>query len=86
MELERLMTRYFQLQQELAAAYKHRPWESERIDALAHQLIRAELAIAARRPVTSGSTAGHFTVHESDSARAQTARQPSLNRQCAAPY
>lgn len=51
MELESLMTRYFALQQELANAYSHRPWESGHIDVLAKQLISTEQAIVAmRRP------------------------------------
>ncbi|MEP7297556.1 MAG: hypothetical protein ABI702_15335 [Burkholderiales bacterium] len=50
MELETLMSRYFQLQQELARAYSQRPWQSGLIDGLASQLVSTERAIAALRP------------------------------------
>ena len=51
MELESLMVRYFELQQELANAYSNRPWQSGQIDVLAKQLINTEQAIVAMRPV-----------------------------------
>ena len=50
MELENLISRYFQLQQELARAYNRRPWQSGHIGGLANQLISTEQAIVAMRP------------------------------------
>jgi hypothetical protein len=50
MELEQLMGRYFRLKQELAIAYREKPWHGARIDRLADDLTATERAIAALQP------------------------------------
>ena len=47
MELEPLMGRYFRLKQELAIAYRARPWLGGRIDRLADDLAATEREIGA---------------------------------------
>ena len=47
MQLEPLMGRYFRLKQELAIAYRARPWHSGTIDRLANDLAATERAIGA---------------------------------------
>jgi hypothetical protein len=49
MDLEKLMSRYFRLRQELSIAYKARPWQSSSIDRLANDLALTEREIAARQ-------------------------------------
>lgn len=51
MQLEQLMGRYFRLKQELAVAYRERPWHGARIDRLADDLTSTEREIAALQPV-----------------------------------
>ena len=51
MQLDELMQRYFRLKQELAMAYRARPWESGRIDRLANDVTSAEREIAARQSI-----------------------------------
>ena len=62
MELEPLMGRYFRLRQELAIAYRARPWLGNRIDRLAEDLAATEREIgalqAASRDAGSGALAG----------------------------
>jgi hypothetical protein len=48
MNLDQLMGRYFQLQQELSIAYQQEPWQGQRIDRLADELSTAEREIASR--------------------------------------
>lgn len=62
MELEPLMGRYFRLKQELAIAYRARPWLGSRIDRLANDLAATEREIGAlqaasrdRTPAWAGS-------------------------------
>ena len=50
MHLEQLMGRYFRLKQELAHAYRERPWHGARIDRLADDLSATEREIAALQP------------------------------------
>lgn len=47
MDLEPLTARYFRLRQELAIAYRSRPWQSARIDRLADDLSATEREIGA---------------------------------------
>jgi hypothetical protein len=47
MDLEPLTARYFRLRQELAIAYRSRPWQSARIDRLANDLSATEREIGA---------------------------------------
>ena len=62
MQLEPLMGRYFRLKQELAIAYRTRPWHSGTIDRLANDLAATERAIGALQhaalPVGAGRVAG----------------------------
>lgn len=51
MHLEQLMGRYFRLKQELANAYREKPWHVARIDRLADDLSAAEREIASLQPV-----------------------------------
>jgi hypothetical protein len=53
MELERLMSRYFRLRQELSIAYRAQPWNSTRIDRLADDIADAERRIASLQPAVS---------------------------------
>jgi len=46
MNLEKLMTRYFRLRQELSIAYRARPWQVGRVDRLANEIARTEREIA----------------------------------------
>ena len=46
MSLEKLMTRYFRLRQELSIAYRARPWQVGRVDRLANEIARTEKEIA----------------------------------------
>jgi len=48
--LEQLMGRYFRLKQELAQAYREKPWHGGRIDRLADDLAATEREIAALQP------------------------------------
>ena len=48
--LEQLMGRYFRLKQELAQAYREKPWHGARIDRLADDLAATEREIAAQQP------------------------------------
>jgi hypothetical protein len=50
MELERLMSRYFRLRQELSIAYRAQPWNSARIDRLADDITDVERRIALLQP------------------------------------
>lgn len=64
MELEPLMGRYFRLRQELAIAYRSRPWQSARIDRLAEDLAATEREIGAvqsmpRNAAISGVSVQH---------------------------
>ncbi len=49
MTLDQLMGRYFRLKQELAIAYRQKPWQSSLIDRLANDLSETERLIAMRR-------------------------------------
>jgi hypothetical protein len=50
MDLERLMSRYFRLRQELSIAYRAQPWNSARIDRLADDIADVERHIATLQP------------------------------------
>lgn len=50
MGLDQLMGRYSRLRQELAVAYRERPWHGARIDRLADDLVATERAIASSQP------------------------------------
>ena len=50
MGLDQLMGRYSRLRQELAVAYRERPWHGARIDRLADDLAETERAIASSQP------------------------------------
>lgn len=58
MNIEQMMGRYQRLQQELSIAYNQHPWQSGRIDRLAHELAQVEHEIVQRRPeaMLTGST------------------------------
>ena len=55
MQLEPLMGRYFRLKQELAIAYRARPWHSGTIDRLANDLAATERAIGELQQVARPS-------------------------------
>ena len=58
MDLEKLMARYFRLKQELAIAYRSRPWQSTRVDRLADEIARTEREIAAAQSGSPAMLAG----------------------------
>ena len=49
MDLDQLTDHYVELRRALARAYERQPWESQRIDHLADQLLSIERDIAAQR-------------------------------------